>query len=385
MSKNLKNDKKLLIRPSILIATCLMSVLSISYINNAREDVYVSTAMNYQKYNTIPTANTEIKLSKAELVDKSNIKLTFNKENMSFYTDVMATKKLFIKIFDGEGNNLITKEIKNNVEVIDIELTDDFVSKALLNETNNYYTDLTINYYYTDTDDTLTFADPFSETTLKYSDLFVYEDLSNYYDKNKSEKEIDSEVNYIQKYYLNNEFIQQLLSREDVNIKRIANKTIEEQHAEYGKIAKDIKAKYSTYYQLLIKKGISKQEINSIINSPDDLNAKISNLKNLTSKADDLMEQKLSGYKKELNTNYAYSVDKLNSLCEGKSSLEQIDILEKEINKYKNDKITSEDIKNQVKKLNSQKVDKKKIQIITQNKSLTNSQKLSKLIVLDKK
>lgn len=383
MGINLKKDRKRIIFPSILIIMLSISMIILGVQINNQAEIYTTTAVNYQMDIPVNNQNKKTKLSGVQLLEKDKkLEFTFNTKSIDENSDYMSSGLLYIKILDGDDKELLVQKLENGVQKINIPLTDELLQKSEVQDNNKYAVDIKIEYYSIDEERELEFAKPFTETTIKLSDAYVYNDLSDYFENNKTEIEKKNELLYIQKYYLNQQDIKYLLQANNINVHRILSQNIEEQHKELGDVYKNYQKKMKIYLDLLHEKGVSKEDINYILNSTSDIQTKVNNLEQLDVQADRNLEEILSGYKKELNTNYKYNAEQINKLVEGKSSLEQKKILEEEVSKLKTESKLDDQIEVKIKELKKEKVSTKSIEKITKNQELSKEDRLKQLTAL---
>ncbi len=371
-------DLLIILTPVLITALIIFSFTSLKYVKNNQFVDYQNKAINYHENITFED-NQSIVLTDSELKGNDIIfKYKFN--NLGAIGD-MPHKKIYINITDNisEANPLFQGELNPNNSEITIKTSDIKPRyQSAIEEKKDY--ELYIYYYSIDDLIELSYSNPVEMSVITYDDLYVYEDISDYFEPNKSVNEMEREVKYIRRKYLTDNQISKVFTTNSKQIIKVFKKPIEQQHEELGLYYKMYKEQYKNYIEMLKLKGITDDEIKIATNRSQDINVILNNLQKLEYDSDVKVQQINSGYMKELNINYNYSTEKINELTRDKTAVEIKKILEEEINKNKEEaNKTKEKLTKKVNELKKKKVDNKKIKKIMDNKKLNDKQKLEEL------
>lgn len=326
-------DLLIILTPVLITALIIFSFTSLRYVKNNQFVDYQNNAVNYHENITFEDTQS-IVLTDSELKGNDIIfKYKFN--NLGAIGD-MPHKKIYINITDNisEANPLFQGELNPNNSEITIKTSDVKPRyQSAIEEKKDY--ELYIYYYSIDDLIELSYSNPVEMSVITYDDLYVYEDISDYFEPNKSVNEMEREVKYIRRKYLTDNQISKVFTTNSKQIIKVFKKPIEQQHEELGLYYKMYKEQYKNYIEMLKLKGITDDEIKIATNRSQDINVILNNLQKLEYDSDVKVQQINSGYMKELNTNYNYSTEKINELTRDKTAVEIKKILEEEINKNK--------------------------------------------------
>lgn len=371
-------DVFIIIAPILITILLIFSIFSLRYVETKQFVDYKNQAQNYHE--NIDFEDTQsINLTDAELKnDDVIIKYKFN--NQATVGDV-AQKKIYIEIADNvsETDPIYEGELTKSNTEIKIKTSQIKPRYDVKNKEKELY-ELHIYYYLIDDLIELSYTNPVQMSVITYDDLYVYEDISDYFEENKSIDEMEREVKYIRRKYLTDKQISEIFTNNSGQIKNVFKKPIETQHLELGTLFKAYQEQYNNYITVLKAKGITDEELKVAMDKTQSVEVILDNLKNLSSLSDTRVEQINSGYMKELNANYNYSTEQINELTKDKTEVEKKKILEEEVSKNKKDEEkTKQEIDKKVKELKKKKVDSKNINKILDNKKLSNKQKLEQL------
>ncbi len=371
---NLNFDRKEKIVPIIMTTIILFAVALYSLNTYQMPEIWDMSSINY-KVNYTNVSGQQITMEGIEIKDKELLmRITVKNPSLDYS---VTQKKNVVKVIDSFGNDIVTQSLvvgKNEVKVpLDIN-----AEKYQGEELKDF---IKIQYYELDSIEQIEVKNPKQESTVYFNDMFVREDLSDYFEDNKSKTEMQKELNYIYKGILSDP---EIYSTKSSWIHKVQKNPIEVQHEKVGEEYKEIKKNLDIQIDTLKRKGVDEKDINNIISSEDSYSTKLIELQQLDNEADQKLEQLLSGYKKELNTTFKYTPEQINELSANKSSLEQKEALEEELNGLKEQKKINEQeakikVDEKVKELKKNKVDNEKIKKIMNNKKLSNTQKLEEL------
>ncbi len=381
-------DIMMILSPIIMVIMLVGSISGLYYLYETQHQDYQNKAENYQK-DIIFNESQVLKLTDSELKD--------NKVYLRYKYQVVASENLLNqkKIYAIVTDNVNSKELwqgelnatSNQIE-LNIKDIKPRYDKLQEDEKGKVDYELYINYYAVDDLTELSYTNSQSYSMITYDDLYVYDDLSDYFEENKSIEEKERELNYIRRKYLTNDRISDIFDNGSKDIIKVFKKPIEQGHTELGELYKVYTDQYNNYISILKSKGITEEEIKTAINPEQEISTIKTNLKTLNHKSEERITQINSGYMKDLNATYKYTSEQIKTLTEGKTSIEIKKILEEEIQKAKENlvkkneeesKKLKENINKKVSELKKKKVSSKEINKILDNKKLSDKQKLEQL------
>lgn len=368
----LNKDAFSFVFPSIMIGVVLITIITGIVLVKRQIEPYEYKSNNYHTLIQLDDV-IETTLTDAELTD-SEVIFRYNTKNLSQQSD-MGQKKIYLYITDMDNNELYGEELKVGESEVKIKLND---LTGLTKENSKDFV-FNIDYYVISDEIELNYTKPIDSSKIAYTDLYLNEDITDYFEKEKSKDEKEAELNYIQRKYLTPPQLQEATLDEDTStlLDQALKEDIEEQHKQLGDLYKYNVQKIKSIEELLIEKGTTEEEINEAMSSKYTLNEKVENMQLLVEESDEKLQKINSGYMKELNQLYEYSPEQIKKIVDGKTAIEQKKALEKEVTKQKND--TSSDLKEVKEKAKKLKVDNKKLDKILNDKTKADKIKIKEI------
>lgn len=368
----LNKDAFSFVFPSIMIGVVLITIITGIVLVKRQIEPYEYKSNNYHTLIQLDDV-IETTLTDAELTD-SQVIFRYKTKNLSEQSD-MGQKKIYLYITDMDNNELYGDELKGGESEVEIKLND------LIGLTKENFKDFVFNidYYVISDEIELNYTKPIDSSKIAYTDLYLNEDITDYFEKEKSKDEKEAELNYIQRKYLTPPQLQEATLDEDTStlIDQALKEDIEEQHKQLGDLYKYNVQKIKSIEELLIEKGTTEEEINEAMSSKYTFNEKVENMQLLVEESDEKLQKINSGYMKELNQLYGYSPEQIKKIVDGKTAIEQKKALEKEVTKQKND--TSSELKEVKEKAKKLKVDNKKLDKILNDKTKADKIKIKEI------
>lgn len=368
----LNKDAFSFVFPSIMIGVVLITIITGIVLVKRQIEPYEYKSNNYHTLIQLDDV-IETTLTDAELTD-SQVIFRYKTKNLSEQSD-MGQKKIYLYITDMDNNELYGDELKGGESEVEIKLND------LIGLTKENFKDFVFNidYYVISDEIELNYTKPIDSSKIAYTDLYLNEDITDYFEKEKSKDEKEAELNYIQRKYLTPPQLQEATLDEDTStlLDQALKEDIEEQHKQLGDLYKYNVQKIKSIEELLIEKGTTEEEINEAMSSKYTFNEKVENMQLLVEESDEKLQKINSGYMKELNQLYGYSPEQIKKIVDGKTAIEQKKALEKEVTKQKND--TSSELKEVKEKAKKLKVDNKKLDKILNDKTKADKIKIKEI------